>query len=253
MKKILFIGFVFILFFTKQNIAFGQATLDKTLTAQVDADILAFKETYTTIPELSKKLTAKYETEEEKVRAIFRWMTNNIAYDCKTFHNNGKIRGLDSKDYNNSKSYYYAIAEHVMKSKKGICSGYTFLFYELCRAAGLKCFIVNGITSQHPKTVNFFRKLNMFNTNHAWNKVKIDNNWYFIDVTWASGSCNRMVTRFKKQLDSNYYLTPENEPYTTHAEEKTESADFNDYIDNPGYPNHQNRHPCLNIFYCTDW
>ena len=68
--------------------------------------------------------------------------------------------------------------------------------------------------------------MKMFNTDHAWNKVKIDGNWYFIDATWASGGCNRMVTHYYKQFNSTYYTVPENQLYSTHAEEKTESADF---------------------------
>lgn len=247
MKKTLLIS---ILFFSLSTYGQNNNTIDY---SAVDNYVLGLKKETLTIQELSKKLTSNFKTDEEKVRAIFSWMTNNISYDCKTYHNNGKIKELHAKDFYRLREYYYAYADHVLKTKKGICGGYALLFYHLCKSAGLQCYLVNGITSNRPKTVQFFRTIGMFNTSHQWNKVKIGENWYYIDVTWASGTCNFPVTKFRKDLNLNYYLTPENLPFATHAEEKTESADFNDVIDNTGYPNHTGRRHCLNIFYCTDW
>ena len=40
------------------------------------------------IETLSHLLTDSFENDSEKVRAIFYWMTQNIGYDCKRFHEN---------------------------------------------------------------------------------------------------------------------------------------------------------------------
>ncbi|MGZ4053899.1 MAG: transglutaminase domain-containing protein [Bacteroidia bacterium] len=262
MKKILIIGIYFCSSAinaqeingskTNNTVSQNDININNTNYSEVDNYVLAMKQKYYSIPDLSKVLTVNFKTEEEKVRAIFRWITENIAYDCKAFHTGYSTACPDKDDNLSRKDYYYQYAENILKSKKAVCEGYSFLFYELCKEAGIKCYVVCGLTSSHPAVVKFFRNLKAFDTDHAWNKVMVDGKWYFVDATWASGSCNRMVTHFKKKFNPDYYLTPLNMLYSTHAEEKTESADFNDIINNYHYPEHKKRRPFLNIFYCRD-
>ena len=49
---------------------------------------------------------------------------------------------------------------------KTVCAGYTKMYEILCNAAGIESI---GVTS----------------TSHAWNKVKVGNEWYNVDTTWA--------------------------------------------------------------------
>lgn len=51
---------------------------------------------------------------------------------------------------------------------KALCEGYAKSFSYLCNKAGIENIIVTGETD----------------TAHMWNMVKIDGNWYHIDVTW---------------------------------------------------------------------
>lgn len=51
---------------------------------------------------------------------------------------------------------------------KALCEGYAKSFSYLCNKAGIENIIVTGSTD----------------TAHMWNMVKIDGNWYHIDVTW---------------------------------------------------------------------
>lgn len=52
--------------------------------------------------------------------------------------------------------------------KKALCEGYAKSFSYLCNKVGIENIIVTGSTD----------------TAHMWNMVKIDGNWYHIDVTW---------------------------------------------------------------------
>ncbi|MCL2054692.1 MAG: hypothetical protein FWG90_09725 [Oscillospiraceae bacterium] len=54
--------------------------------------------------------------------------------------------------------------------KKALCEGYTKAFSYLCNRAGIENMIVYGRTD----------------IDHMWNMVKLDGNWYHIDVTWNS-------------------------------------------------------------------
>lgn len=51
---------------------------------------------------------------------------------------------------------------------KALCEGYAKSFSYLCNKAGIENIIVTGMTD----------------TAHMWNMVKIDGNWYHVDVTW---------------------------------------------------------------------
>ncbi len=50
------------------------------------------------------------------------------------------------------------------------CEGYAKAFQYLCAKAGLECVVLTGVTSD--------------GENHAWNQIKIDGEWYNVDVTW---------------------------------------------------------------------
>ena len=54
-----------------------------------------------------------------------------------------------------------------------VCSGYANTFYLFCKAAGLDCEYVRG--ESVPKKDDF---------GHAWNRVKVDGKWYYVDCTW---------------------------------------------------------------------
>ena len=58
---------------------------------------------------------------------------------------------------------------------EAVCDGYTKAFQYLCREAGIQTSMVEG------KSVNL--STNTFE-NHAWNFIKINGNYYFMDVTW---------------------------------------------------------------------
>lgn len=51
---------------------------------------------------------------------------------------------------------------------KALCEGYAKSFSYLCNKAGIENIIVTGLTT----------------TAHMWNMVKIEGNWYHVDVTW---------------------------------------------------------------------
>lgn len=154
---------------------------------------------------LATKLTENYDTDLEKVRAIFFWISNNIEYDLPL-----------SKDQNQINKLYTSaedIVRHTLKSKKAICSGYSYLFQSMCDEVGIESVVINGFSRQIFD--GFKEKLE---TDHAWNAVKIDNEWYFLDSTWASG--NTVTGQFVKEFNGFWFLTdPEEFIYTHYPED----------------------------------
>ena len=194
----------------------------------IDSTVLAIKKHYKKISDLSTDLTAPYATDAEKVRAIFIWITGNIAYDCHEFHSNtGQVvsftyksqADLDAK----RKKYYADYAGRVLRSRKAICEGYAVLFQELCRQNNIPCEIVVGRVSNNTAKIERVRGKKNFSTNHAWDKVKIGDSWYYVDPTWASGYCDKGVKKFYRSFNPYYYLTPADKLFLTHAENEKQT------------------------------
>lgn len=101
---------------------------------------------------------SQYKTEFEKVTAVYEWITNNIEYDWD---------GYDRK------SNKIASASGALREHKAVCDGYARLFDLLCGEVGIESMRVTG-------TANGLGSWEL----HAWNIVKIDGLWYFVDSTW---------------------------------------------------------------------
>ena len=189
----------------------------------VDDFILKMKRRNKPIPVLAKEITAPFNTEEEKVRALFIWMTNNIAYDCVAYHSKSAPAGNFSYKTQEElivklDKYYYKEAMLVLRNKKAVCEGYAVLFRELCKSAGLNCQLAEGRASENRDKIKKLRNRKNFNTNHTWNKVQVNGKWYYVDATWASGYCDKPVKHFYKKFNPYYFLRPLDELYETHAE-----------------------------------
>ena len=189
----------------------------------VDQQILAMKRRNKKAPILAKEITAPFTTEEEKVRALFIWITNNIAYDCAAYHDKHTPAGnfsfktqaeLETK----LDKYYTNVAALTLRNKKAVCEGYAVLFWQMCKANGINCQLVDGRATENKDRIKKLRNKKNFSINHMWNKVQVNGVWYYIDVTWASGYCDKPVKRFYKKFNSYYFLTPIDNLYPTHAE-----------------------------------
>lgn len=94
-------------------------------------------------------------SEFDKAKAIHDYMVINIDYDYDNYY----AGTLSQASYN---------VTGALQNKYAVCSGYAKTFKLLCDLTGLECEIVTG-TAGLP---------------HAWNQVKINGNWYNVDVTW---------------------------------------------------------------------
>jgi len=199
----------------------------------VDNRVLKLKKHYRNIPTLAQDITVGFNTDEEKVRAIFRWMTENIAYDVVDYHKKNKTvgsikyKGRLSKEEQAEKweEIYYKYATKVLRKNKGICEGYATLFYELCKYNNIKCEVVSGVVKKE-------RNGKIRYAGHAWNKVYFNEQWFYLDVTWASGYCDDKVTQFTKSLSNYYYLTAIDKPFPTHIDKEKRTKRRNDLVGN---------------------
>jgi transglutaminase-like putative cysteine protease len=145
------------------------------------------------IPALAKYLVRDAKNDTEKARAIYRWITDRIAYDVEpflAFLAAGKPIG-DCSD------------ETVLKTRKSVCDGYSNLFVALAKQAGLEVIKISGNAKGYGYVPG-----EKISTNHAWIAVKIEDHWYLVDATWGAGYLDEKTHTFKKQFDDYYFAIP---------------------------------------------
>ena len=155
--------------------------------------------------ELSEQITANCTTDLEKTRAIFRWITDNIAYRTRPTTRRRKLNpGVyrEPPDSVELKPLDERVAEDVLANGVAVCDGYARLFKTLCAYAGIRSEIVMGYAKTEAS-----QRIQRFRPNHSWNAVYIDSTWQLLDVTWASGYISWSGNEFIKYYDEQYFLT----------------------------------------------
>lgn len=194
MKGLLVIALSFLISVTNAQVRLANYIVDNTAYSTISTDTL------------SQLLTAGAKTEMEKVHAIFFWIVNNIDYNTNVFYQNRysrTSRSNDEEEYDTCTvlpSLDERVSRLVLKRKTAVCDGYARLFKTLCQHAGINSEVITG----YAKT-NVNRTGQRFISNHRWNSVMIDSNWYLLDATWAAGYINSH-NEFERQYDANYFL-----------------------------------------------
>ncbi|MFO7864553.1 MAG: transglutaminase domain-containing protein [Salinivirgaceae bacterium] len=139
------------------------------------------------IEDIAKKITAISTTEEEKVRAIFSWITLNVDYDVSAF--------MAGRQPNSNPM-------NVVRTGKAVCQGYSNLFEALAAAVEIEAYVVSGFS----KGYGFSQRKKLENADHAWNAVKINGKWHLIDATWGAGYLNQKGI-YVASLQEEYFLS----------------------------------------------
>lgn len=133
---------------------------------------------------------ANIEGEEAKIKTIHDWLANNIRYDF-TYEKKKAIIGLTEG--------------------KMVCTGYTQLFYLFGKKAGIDVEVIGGVGT------NDDGSFSMTDNEHIWNRVKLNGEYKYIDVTWdanvidainrnRSGHTDEECNSLKDKLFYKYYL-----------------------------------------------
>ena len=137
---------------------------------QIDAHVLATPEKQTeNVEKLSEYLTSPWEGDRNKAYAIFRWLSFNVAYDVDGFFGRTEKKSCD--------------AESVLRHKTSVCAGYANLFEALGKVAGLQVHTIAG----YAKGYGFEPGQQIEATNHAWNGVQVNGEWFICEPTWGAG------------------------------------------------------------------
>ncbi len=132
--------------------------------------------------------------QREAARAIYRWITNRIAYDTgrprQTERPSGGDGGRDA-------------GGQALARRRALCGGIAELYEQLCRAGGLEAVTIHGHSKGYAyRPGRRFRE----GPGHAWNAVKLEGRWQLLDATWGAGAY--VGRKYERRFDGHYFLAP---------------------------------------------
>lgn len=168
------------------------------------------------LDELIVKINQDFSTEECKARAIYIWIANNVEYDVRKYNRFKKNKNkISRKKWKNHYKYEQSVSKKTYRKKKGICGDYSILYKHLCSLCGLECEVISGYSKTRNKDIG-----KKFGEKHAWNAIRINEEWKLVDVTWSAGYVNEETNIFRRSLNDYYYFTNPDKFFLKHYPRK---------------------------------
>lgn len=149
------------------------------------------------LEQLTEYLIRPTKTEQEKAEVFLYWISQNISYS--------------GSDY--LKRDEKGLVIDLLKVKRGVCADYSTLYKSMCNLVGIECHIVAGYI-KWPGEI----RTEYGSPDHAWNVVKLNGAYTYVDPTWASGHVleSNGRERYVKELDLAYAFNLENQIRSDH-------------------------------------
>lgn len=141
------------------------------------------------IPSLVDYLVIPTDTDRDKLEIFYYWIASNINYDTDSY---------------TSGNYHSSDGQTTLNNRKAVCQGYSELYKAMCDSVDIKCYIISGYAKGFAyETDDVFTQ-----TNHAWNIVYVDDDWWLLDATWGSGYVEYKDANliFTRKLKMEYFL-----------------------------------------------
>lgn len=136
---------------------------EKMYTTNTDTDITAVNPV---VKRVSDEVCAGARTDIDKARAIYLWISENIAYDYDAYKN-----GLMGQS---------AYPSEVINTKTAVCFGLSNLFKAMCNAQGIPAKVFGGSQAGGGSSSGYGHAWNEFYTNGGQG---VGAGWYVVDCT----------------------------------------------------------------------
>jgi transglutaminase/protease-like cytokinesis protein 3 len=174
--------------------------------AKLDSIVNKYNHYLRTPKRLANQINKDFTTDIEKARAIYSWIAQFIEYDTEAYfkgtHRFSYSYSTKEEKEEKEKIHNKKVANYTFKKKMGVCAGYATLFQNLCELSSLECTLITGYSKTKITDIGN----NSIKANHAWNAVKIDDDWRLIDATWGAGYLSGK--QFVPSFTSAYFDTP---------------------------------------------
>ena len=148
-----------------------------------------------TLCNAAQSITAGCTTDEQKVKAIYTWITQNLYYDWD---------GVNSGNLSKGDPY------SAYQTRITVCEGYATLFAELLNAVGIPCVALHGASIQDPLGIrrdeaSSWNAAQYDEIDHAWNAAYVNGKWLYYDTTWDCGNQKRDGKLLVGRATTDYY------------------------------------------------
>ena len=192
------------------------------------------------VEKLAERIAKDFSAKENQVKAAFYWLTQNIRYDLVSFYNpRNKRIGFQYQNETERRQKLQAIKDAIVKetlqTRKAVCEGYAQSLAKICNLLGIENEVIKGYIRNSTRDINSSNK----STNHAWNAVKLNDKWMYIDATWSAGAV--INGRWQRKFNPYYYNIPLKNYFKTHYPEdklwqlRVGRLDIDDYFNQPIY------------------
>ena len=172
------------------------------------------------IEDLATKISNDFTSKEQQVKATFYWLATNIRYDLDGYFKPRRKR--ISFRYRNEQERLeklQAIKDEIITetllTKKALCEGYAQTFAKVCNLLEIENEVIKGYVRNSANDINNPKP----SSNHAWNAVKLDDKWIYVDATWAAGAVTNNV--WTPAFNDYYYNIKKSNYFKTHYPEDT--------------------------------
>ena len=150
---------------------------------------------YSRSAEAVEEIQPKLEAAAQKI--IDKALEQDSLFEqVKTLHD----AVVDMTEYSVTGPSYKAEADGPLLHGIALCEGYSKAFMYLCQSMGIECVCVSGYAGE----------------GHMWNMVKLDGEWYNMDVTWDdAGTYEYFCIPSSKILSDHSFSNPFTVPTAT--------------------------------------
>lgn len=127
------------------------------------------RETYDAAQAILGEILTDGMTDLEKETAVYYWLVNNVDYDWRH-------QDIMAKTPRSSYEPHGGLVDYT-----AVCLGYATSFQLLMDLAGVECITVPGAAFHSEE-------------DHGWNMVRLNGDWYCVDVTWDANYREQLGT-----------------------------------------------------------
>lgn len=175
----------------------------------VDSVVDGYPQNVLKLDDVVTAIQKDFSRDDEKARAVFRWVTTQISFDI-LLAEKMNYKSLTAFSYTTEseklvkeKKFKEELIAQTFSTKKTVCHGYAVLIEYLCEKLKIEAEVITGILKSDPSEIGQMSKI----VNHAWNAVKINGEWKFIDATLAAGFISDRTNQFNFDYVDGYFFT----------------------------------------------
>lgn len=143
-----------------------------------------------TMGTISSIVTKPFKEKEDKARAIYTWIANNITYDIKSAQINNVTKNSPTE---------------VLLYRKATGIGFANLFQDMCSSADIRCLTADGYIKNTAAEIGETDA----ELNHSWAVVQLGTSpdtWYYVDAAMGSGYPDITMKNFTRSFNGGYFF-----------------------------------------------